>query len=268
MTARPLTLITGASGGIGAELARVFAAHGHDVALAARSADKLEALADEIAEAAPARRRPLVVALDLMAPGAATQLAATLESAGAQVEMLVNNAGFGLAGQADQLDRAEQLSMIDLNIRALVDLTLTFSPQIEARHGAILNVASTAAFQPGPGMAVYYATKAFVLSFSEALSQELGGRGVSVTALCPGPTQTDFQKRAGFDSSMLLTRAAAMSARDVAEAGYAGLVRGKRLVVPGVMNKLTAFLAPFTPHALLLPLVAALQKKRARGETR
>ena len=166
MTARPLTLITGASGGIGAELARVFAAHGHDVALAARSADKLEALADEIAEAAPARRRPLVVALDLMAPGAATQLAATLESAGAQVEMLVNNAGFGLAGQADQLDRAEQLSMIDLNIRALVDLTLTFSPQIEARHGAILNVASTAAFQPGPGMAVYYATKAFVLSFS------------------------------------------------------------------------------------------------------
>lgn len=263
MTARAVTLITGASRGIGAELARVFAAHGHDIALVARSEDKLNALADELSDAAPARLRPIVIALDLAAADAAERLAVELEKASANVEILVNNAGFGLAGEALDLDRAEQASMVDLNVRALVDLTLKFTPQISAVQGGILNVASTAAFQPGPGMAVYYASKAFVLSFSEAMAQELSERGVSVSALCPGPTKTGFQARAGIDSSMLLARLSSMSARDVAEAGYAGLMSGERVVVPGLLNKFTALTAPFTPHALLLPLVARLQKKRS-----
>jgi short-subunit dehydrogenase len=262
---RPLTLVTGASGGIGADLARQFAAHGHDLALVARSADRLGKLAADIADHAPARRAPLVIALDLGQPDAGEKLTAALDAAGASVEILVNNAGYGLAGAARDLDRAEQLGMIDLNIRALIDLTLRFLPQIVAARGGVLNVASTAAFQPGPGMAVYYATKAFVLSFSEALAQELKGEGVTVTALCPGPTLTGFQQRAGFDSSMLLTRMTAMSAKDVAAAGYAALMAGERVAIPGLVNKVTAFSAPFTPNAVLLPLVERLQKKRGRG---
>lgn len=265
MSPRPLTLVTGASGGIGAELARQFAAHGHDLALVARSADRLEKLAQDIADHAPARRAPLVVPLDLADPEAGEQLSRALDEAGASVEILVNNAGYGLAGDARDLDRVEQLGMIDLNIRALLDLTLRFLPQVVAAQGGVLNVASTAAFQPGPGMAVYYATKAFVLSFSEALAQELKGEGVTVTALCPGPTLTGFQERAGFDSSMLLTRMASMSASDVAAAGYAALMAGERVAIPGLVNKVTALSAPFTPNALLLPLVERLQKKRARG---
>ena len=180
MSARKVVLVTGASLGIGAELARVFASHGHDLALAARSRDRLEALADEIAASGAASGiirsgilRPIVIEIDVARPGAADALAARLLAEGASVEILVNNAGFGLIGPASALARDEQIEMVDLNVRALTDLTLAFLPDIRAARGRILNVASVAAFLPGPGMAAYYATKAFVLSFSEALWFEL-----------------------------------------------------------------------------------------------
>ena len=256
---RKLTLITGASEGIGAEFAKVMAQAGHDLALTARRADRLDALADAIA--ASGRPRPLIIACDLSQAEGADTLEAALRDAGAQVEILVNNAGFGLLGAARSLDRAAQLDMINLNIRALTDLTLRFLPQIVAARGRILQVASTAAFLPGPSMAVYYATKAYVLSFSEALGQEVKGAGVQVSVLCPGPTSTGFQTRAGLDA-VLFEKLRPMKAHDVAQAGYAGLMTGRRVIVPGVMNKISRVLAGLTPRALLLPIVERLQKSR------
>src|SRR5947209_14952341 len=192
---RRVAIITGASDGIGAELARLMAKKGHDLALVARRRERLEALAAEIA--ATGRPLPLVIPLDLAEPNAPDALVQALRQAGAEPAILVNNAGFGLQGQVADLDAAEQLRMVDVNVRALTALTLKFLPDLIRNRGRLLNVASVAAFLPGPGMAVYYATKAYVLSFSEALSQELAGKGVSVTALCPGPVPTGFQVAAG-----------------------------------------------------------------------
>ena len=256
---RQITLITGASDGIGTELARLMARDGHDLALVARRGDRLEALADEIA--AQGRPRPLVLPGDLSSPAARDALESQLLAAHAQVAWLVNNAGFGLHGPTARLDRALQLDMIDLNIHALTDLTLRFLPQISAARGGLLQVASIAAFLPGPNMAVYYATKAYVLSFSEALAQEMKEKGVRVSVLCPGPTSTGFQKRAGLDAA-LFDAMHPMNARDVAQAGYAGLMVGQRVIVPGWMNKASRVLAGLTPHALLLPLVQRLQERR------
>ena len=180
---KPVTLITGASAGIGTELARVFAANGHELMLVARREDRLIALADEIA--ASGKPRPTVLALDLERRDAAARIAAELTAQGLEPANVVNNAGFGLAGDAATLDRDEQLGMIDLNIRTLTELSLAFVDSLARHNGGILNVASVAAFLPGPGMAVYYATKAYVLSFSEALHRELHRRGIRVTALCP-----------------------------------------------------------------------------------
>jgi short-subunit dehydrogenase len=257
---RRVGLVTGASGGIGSDIARVLARRGHDLALVARRRDKLEALADEIETLG--RPRPLVIALDLGAPDAAATLADELAGAGASVDILVNNAGFGLAGDVASLDAAEQLAVIDLNVGALVAVTLRLLPDLIACRGRILNVASTAAFLPGPGMAVYYATKAFVLSFSEALTQELRRQGVTVSVLCPGPTATGFVDRAGLDSADLFKRFPQMSSMQVAEAGVAGLMAGRRVILPGLMNKLTGWLVPLVPHALVLPVVAHLQAVR------
>jgi short-subunit dehydrogenase len=262
VSGRPVALITGASGGIGADLARVFAAHGHEVAIVARSKAKLVALADELEAAG--LRRPLVIAADLSRPEAPQALVESCQAAGVTVEILVNNAGFGLAGESFALDPEAQLNMIDLNVRALVELNLRFAPQIVAARGRILNVASVAAFLPGPGMAVYYATKAFVLSYSQALSQELVARDVVVTTLCPGPVATGFQQTAGFDETMLLNRFGTVSSRRVAERAYAGLMAGKRIVFPTLMDRLSA-LAGQLPKALLLPVVARVQKKRNGG---
>jgi len=248
----PVTLITGASAGIGTELARVFAAHGHALVLVARREDRLNALADAIA--ASGRPRPLVLALDLERRDAVTSLAVELSSRGFEPEIVVNNAGFGLTGAAAALDRAEQLAMIDLNIRALTELSLAFLDSLARHRGGILNVASIAAFLPGPGMAVYYASKAYVLSFSEALHRELSSRGVRVTALCPGPVVTEFQARSG----MRLDRSQQMlelPANRVAEIGYRGFMRGQRVVVAGTGNRLAVFLLRLIPHALLLRLV-------------
>ena len=258
--ARRLAIVTGASRGIGADIARVLAQRGHDLALVARNRDELDALADEIA--AQGRPRPLVVVLDLGERDGAERLASALAEAGATADILVNNAGFGLAGEVASLDMAEQRSMIDLNIGALVALTLRLLPDLIACRGRILNVASVAAFLPGPGMAVYYATKAFVLSFSEALGQELRPRGVIVSALCPGPTATGFFARAGFDKADIFERFPSMSSISVARIGVAGLMQGKRVILPGWMNKLTGWFIPFLPHALLLPVVAHLQSVR------
>jgi uncharacterized protein len=256
---RPITLITGASAGIGAALAHEFAAHGHELVLVARREQALGALADAIA--AKGANRPTVLRADLARADAVQGIAEALDQRGLEPDVVVNNAAFGLLGAADQLDRTEQLAMIDLNVRALTDLSLAFIDSLKRRRGGILNMASIAAFMPGPGMAVYYATKAYVLSFSEALHRELKPKGVRVTVLCPGPVPTGFQARAGMSDDALpriLTRSAEQVARD----GYRGLVQGRRVVVPGSANRVVTTAVRFTPHRILLDLIARQQRGR------
>ena len=237
MTER-VTLITGASAGIGTELARVFASNGHRVALVARRADRLATLADEIVAGGGAV--PIVIACDLEQPDAGDRIAAILVAEGVEVDYVVNNAGFGMFGRAIDRDRVEQLGMIDLNVRTLTELSLRFSDSLIRHRGGILNLASIAGFLPGPGMAVYYASKAYVLSFTEALRAELAPHGVRVTALCPGPVPSEFQSRAGFlpgvDSVILNVTPA-----DVARQGYRGLMANKRTVIPGLGVKIVPF---------------------------
>ena len=260
MTER-VTLITGASAGIGTELARVFASKGHRVALVARRADRLAKLAGEIAAAGGAA--PIVIPCDLEQPDAGDKIAAALAGAGAEVEFVVNNAGYGLFGSAIELNRAEQLGIIAVNIRAMTDLSLRFSDQLIRHRGGILNVGSIAAFLPGPGMAVYYASKAYVLSFSEALHRELAPRGVRVTALCPGPVPSEFQARAGFKpafNSAILD----VSASDVAKAGYRGLMANKRTVLPGLGIKLVPLLLRLLPRGFILWAVGLFQLGKHR----
>jgi uncharacterized protein len=249
---KPVTLITGASAGIGTTLARVFAAHGHELALVARREDRLKALADEIAAAG--RPQPAVVALDLGRRDAVASLAAELSSRGLEPEIVVNNAGFGLSGTAAALDRDEQLAMIDLNVRALTELSLAFVDSLARHRGGILNVASIAAFLPGPGMAVYYASKAYVLSFSEALHHELRNRGIRVTALCPGPVQTEFQARAGLQLPAV-SKIFEIPSERVAEIGYSALMRGQRVAIAGTGNKIAVALMHLIPNAILLRAV-------------
>ena len=218
---RPVTLITGASSGIGAELARVFSEHGHEVVLVARREDRLNALADEIA--ATGRARPAILSVDLERRDAVSRIAEELAARGLEPRYVVNNAGFGLTGPASALDRDEQLAMIDLNIRALTELSLAFVDSLARHRGGILNVASVAAFLPGPGMAVYYASKAYVLSFSEALHRELADRGIRVTALCPGSGATPSSRRAPDCATGRAEHSLALSAGEVAREGYRGL---------------------------------------------
>jgi short-subunit dehydrogenase len=254
-----VTLITGASAGIGTELARVFASNGHRLALVARRADRLAALANEIADGCGTA--PIVIACDLEQPDAGDRIAAVLAAEGVEVEYVVNNAGFGLFGTAIKLDRAEQLGIIAVNIRALTDLSLRFSEHLIRHRGGILNVGSIAGFLPGPGMAVYYASKAYVLSFSEGLRKELALQGVRVTTLCPGPVPSEFQARAGFlpgfDSTILN-----VSAADVAKAGYRGLMANKRIVLPGLGIKVVPFLLRFVPRGFVLAAVARFQLRK------
>jgi short-subunit dehydrogenase len=249
---KAVTLITGASAGIGAELARVFAAHGHELVLVARRQERLDALADEIA--ATGRPRPVVLAADLEQREAAVTIRGQLLLLELEPANVVNNAGFGLVGPAAALPRDEQLAMIDLNVRALTELSLTFADSVVRHRGGILNVASVAAFLPGPGMAVYYASKAFVLSFTEALHRELSPLGVRVTALCPGPVPTEFQLRSGMGLSSSMDWLS-MPADRVAQIGYRGFMRGQRVVIPGLASKLVVFLVRLMPHALLLHAV-------------
>jgi short-subunit dehydrogenase len=249
---KAITLITGASAGIGTELARVFAAHGHELVLVARRQDRLEALADDIA--ATGKPRPLVLAADLEQHDAVKQISEQLSLRNLEPDIVVNNAGFGLSGSAAVLSRDEQLAMIDLNVRALTELSLAFVDSLERHRGGILNVASIAGFLPGPGMAVYYATKAYVLSFSEALHRELSGRGVRVTTLCPGPVLTGFQTRSGMRIDNI-PKFVMLSAQRVAQIGYRGFVRGKRVVVAGIANKIIVCLFRLLPNGLLMAMV-------------
>jgi uncharacterized protein len=254
-----VALITGASAGIGTELVRVFASNGHRVAMVARRADRLQALATEVA--AKGRGAPIVIPCDLTLADAGDKIAAALTDAGVEVEYVVNNAGFGLFGRAIELDRNEQLAMIAVNIRALTDLSLRFADQLIRNRGGILNVASIAGFLPGPGMAVYYASKAYVLSFTEALRGELGSRGVRVTALCPGPVPSEFQMRAGFepgfDSAVLN-----VSTADVAKEAYRGLMADKRAVLPGLGIKLVPLMLRLAPRGFILAMVGRFQMRR------
>ena len=254
-----VTLITGASAGLGAELARIFAANDHRVVLVARRADRLSALADEIINAGGAA--PVVIACDLERADSCDVIAGALASQNLEVEYVVNNAGFGMIGEAYALDREQQLGMVDINVRALTDLSLRFSDSIVRYGGGILNVASIASYLPGPCMAVYYASKAYVLSFTEALHQELRPKGVRVTALCPGPVPTEFQQRAGIEPG-LDSRILSMNATAVALAGYRGLMAGKRVVLPGVAMKLIPLLLRFAPRPVVLAAASRIQTKR------
>jgi short-subunit dehydrogenase len=232
-------LITGASGGIGYELAKLFAKDHHSLVLVARGGPRLEQSADELQ-----RRFGIsvkTVALDLAAPDAPPLLYDQLQREGIAVDILVNNAGYGKLGEFAAVPVEESLGQIHLNVTALTYLTKLFlRPMLERGSGKIMNVASTAGFQPGPMMAVYYATKAYVISFSEALANELADQGVTVTCLCPGATATDFASRAGNDRSRLFKQVRPMDAKTVAQKGYRGLMAGKTLVIPGLKNWLLA----------------------------
>ena len=249
---KPVALITGASAGLGVEFARQLSAKGHRLVLAARRKDRLEALAAELGNAR-------AVAIDLSRANAAAKLMTDLEANGEQVELLVNNAGFGLIGRFAELDAKRQRQMIDLNVGALTELCRAVAPGMIARKsGGIVNLASTAAFQPGPRMAVYFATKAFVLSFSEALHEELKPHGIHVTCLCPGPTRTEFGEVAGFGGNSLFDRVA-MEAPEVVAAGLAGLEKNRAVVVAGLLNKIVAASTRFAPRPVVRKIAGAIK---------
>ena len=254
-----VALITGASAGIGTELARVFASNGHRLALVDRRGDRLIPLGNEIVAAGGSA--PILITCDLEQPDAGDKIEAALAAAGVEVEFVVNNAGFGLFGHAIDLDRQEQLGIIAVNIFALTDLSLRFSDSLIRHRGGVLNLGSLAGFLPGPGMAVYYASKAYVLSFSEALRQELAPRGVRVTTLCPGSVSSEFQARAGlkpgFEHYMLN-----ISASDIAQAGYRGLMANKCTVLPGIGIKIVPFLLRLFPRAFILAAVGRIQLRK------
>lgn len=245
----PTVLITGSSGGIGYELAKLFARDHHNLVLVARSADKLTQAA---AELEPYGVKVRTVALDLTRPGAPQELYDRVQREGIAVDILVNNAGFGAFGNFAEMPEEEILGQIDLNIIALTQLTKLFLPSmISRRSGRIMNVASIAGFQPGPLMAVYYATKAYVISLSEAVANELQDSGVTVTCFCPGATHTGFARRAGTEASRLFKRFGAMSAEAVASDGYRALMKGRTLAISGTHNWLVAESTRFAPRKLV-----------------
>jgi uncharacterized protein len=254
-----VTVITGASSGIGACLAHEAARAGRKLVLVARSAEGLAKVAGAIA--AEGHARPEIVALDLSEVAAADRLATELAKRGLSVFELVNNAGYGLAGSVVAHSRADEIGIIDLNVRALTDLTLRFLPEIIEAKGGVLNVASVAAFQPGPFRAIYYASKSYVLSFSEAIAYELKGR-VRVTALCPGLVPTNFHRRSNPETKPRLSQLRGMSAETCAAIGWRGFESGKRVVIPGFMNKVIAFLSPRMPRRSVLAVAAYLSASR------
>lgn len=254
---RPVALVTGASSGIGREIARVAAERGHDLVLVARGEEALAALSGELSDRHGARAS--VVPADLSTPEGPGAVVHGVEARALEVDVLVNAAGFGAYGPFLETDGDAELDMIDLNVRALTELTKTFAKRMAARGGGrILNVASTAAFQPGPRMAVYYATKAYVLSFSTALAVELEDSGVTVTCLAPGPTKTGFQDAADAGASRVFA-GGGMDARKVAESGWRAMEKGKAVHVPGVPNRLGATLAGLVPKRFAARAVAWLQ---------
>jgi short-subunit dehydrogenase len=255
---RPVAVVTGASSGIGSDLARELARDGYDLVLVARRAEPMERLAEELKAYGSSA---IVIAADLSKPGAATSLAGELDSLGLAVDVLINNAGVGGHGRFDCTDFVRLGEMLQLNVVALTELTRLLLPGMVARRrGRVMLVASTAAFQPGPQMAVYCATKAYVLSFGEAIAYELKGTGVTITTLCPGATATEFSRAAGVDAVPLFrsTLNPVMSAARVASIGYAALKKGRRVVVSGLLNKLFAASGRFAPRFMTLPIAKSL----------
>ncbi len=246
-TTRPQALVTGASSGIGRELARILARHGYDLVVVARRVERLDALRRELE--AETSVRVTVAADDLADPASSERIERAVAETGRPIDVLVNDAGFGVYGSFADADWAASRDLVRVNILALMELTRRFLPSMIARRcGRILNVASTAAFTPGPFMATYYASKAFVVSFSEALSEETRGTGVTVTCLCPGPTRTEFHERAHAPAGGPLGW---MSASAVARIGFDGLMAGRAVVVAGIMNRITTWFMRFLPHRLL-----------------
>ncbi len=253
-----VAVITGASSGIGAELATLFARDGYQLLLVGRDREKLERVAAEARERSHAAAYTMV--LDLAVPGSCAALEEELTRRQLRPDVLVNNAGIALWGEFASLALADQLQMVHLNVVALTELTRRLLPAMLSRgRGRILNVASTAAFQPGPIMAVYYASKAYVLSLSEALANELERTGVTVTALCPGPTATQFQARAGIGGRSWLFQSHVMDAATVARAGYDGMLRGRTVVIPGLRNRVFVFCVRLLPRDVVTRLVRTLQ---------
>ncbi len=242
-------LITGASGGIGYELAKLFARDRHNLVLVARTGEKLEQVATELRASGVTVK---TVALDLGTPGAATVLFEQVQRENIAVDILVNNAGFGALGAFATMAEEQILGQIELNITALTELTRLFLPPMLARRsGRIMNVASTAGFQPGPLMAVYYATKAYVISFSEAIANEVQNSGVTVTCFCPGPTLTGFAKRAGNEKTRVFQRFGAMPAEKVAMDAYRAVMEGRTLAISGLQNWIVAQSTRFAPRKLV-----------------
>jgi uncharacterized protein len=251
---KPIALVTGASSGLGVEFARQLSARGHSLVLAARRKDRIEALANELGNAR-------AVGIDLSTKDAATKLMADIAANGETVDLLVNNAGFGLIGRFAELDAKRLRQMIDLNVATLTDLCRAVAPgMIERKSGAILNVASTAAFQAGPGIAVYFATKAFVLSLTEALHEELKPHGIKVSCLCPGPTRTEFGEVAGVAGEFArFFDKIAMDATTVVRLGLRGLEKNRAIVVTGALNKVGAASTRFFPRALIRKIAGAIK---------
>jgi short-subunit dehydrogenase len=257
----PTALVTGASSGIGLELATLLARDRHDLVLVARSRERLEGIARGLTQEFSIAAT--VLALDLALPETPREIARELDALGLLVDVLINNAGFGVYGLFRDTPLERELAMIQVNVAAPTHLAKLLLPgMLQRRRGRILNVASTAAFQPGPLMAVYYATKAYVLSFSEALANETAGTGVTVTALCPGPTITEFQKSAGLEATRLFKSRLVMTAPEVARAGYEGMMRGKSVVVPGAANLALVEGLRFTPRRMVTAIARRIQESK------
>jgi short-subunit dehydrogenase len=258
---KPTALITGASGGIGFELARVFAEKGYDLVVVARRESAMQSLADEVQQ--KFNTRTTILVKDLTLPGSPEEVFAAVQAQRLTVDVLVNNAGFALYGEFTELDTEKQLQLLQLNIVTLTHLTKLFVTVMKARKsGRVLNIASTAAFVPGPLMAVYYASKAYVLSFSEAIAKELEGTGVTVSTLCPGPTESGFQERAAMTESKLVQdRSTLMKADTVARIGYEGLMAGKAVIIPGTVNKIQTLLPRIVPRELVPTIVMNAQSR-------
>lgn len=252
----PTALVTGASGGIGRELSLILSGNGYDIIAVARSKDALDCLASDIRSRHG--REVRVIPCDLSAPGTAREMCSGIGT----VDVLVNNAGFGDYGPFADCDPDKQMRMIDLNVRALTDITRALLPgMVERGNGRIMNVASVAAFEPGPLMSVYYATKAYVLSFSEAIQEELRGTGVTVTALCPGPTNTGFASAAGATGSNLFKEAAGADVKKVAAYGYRCMMHGKPVAVCGLSFKFLTFCVRLLPRGATRRMVHYIQGK-------
>jgi uncharacterized protein len=262
-----IALVTGASGGIGAEIARELARRGHGVVLVARRKERLDALAQELES--KHRVRAETISADLAKPASRSRIQGRITELGLEVDILVNNAGFATGGAFHESDPARELEQVRVLVEAVVALTSTFlPPMVQRGQGAILNVASTAAMQPLPYAAGYAAAKAYVLSFSEAIHQEVAGEGVTVTALCPGPVDTDFWQIADWDvagrktSQSALPSPAMISAQDAAYAGIEGLDGGKRVVIPGLPMRAAMLATRYIPHAVKLPVVERVMRGR------